>query len=525
MEVELSRVLREGAGGVRKLWKFTGGIHLPGHKSLSNGQPVRKLATPRRVILPLKQHIGAAAEPVVSVGDSVYKGQLVATAPSFISAPVHASVSGRVIDIGDYAMPHPSGIAEQCIVIESDGEERWSPDITPQLNPEDMPVEQLRELIRNAGIVGLGGAVFPSAAKLSPPREIDTLIINGVECEPYITCDDMLMRSRSEAVIRGTLLLQKIVSAKRCLIAVEDNKPEALSSLQAVLESVAESGSLDLEVVAIPTVFPAGGEKQLVKVLTGREVPEQGLPYEVGAVCLNVGTTAAVYDAVYLGRPLISRLVTVTGPGINKPGNFEVPLGTPVADLLTAAGGVCHEQIELIMGGPMMGYQLPGNQVMIVKGSNCILVQPVAESLPDPMPCIRCGSCTSACPMQLLPQQLYWHARGKRFDKLEHYSLDSCIECGCCAVVCPSNIPLVSYFRFAKSEIADQTLRRQKADESRIRNEARNMRLEAIKREREARKARRKKTGRAAKAPPASPAASTVADSKDASSPSAAGAS
>jgi electron transport complex protein RnfC len=509
---------------VRKLWSFSGGIHLSGHKSLSNGQPVRKLATPRRVILPLQQHIGVATEPVVSVGDIVHKGQLIANAPSFISAPVHASVSGRVIDIGDYSMPHPSGIAEKCIVIESDGEECWSPDITPQLNPEALPVEQLRELIRNAGIVGLGGAVFPSAAKLSPPRAIDTLIINGVECEPYITCDDMLMRSRADAVIRGTLLLQKIVSAKRCLIAVEDNKPEALSSLRSALEELSASLSTEIEVIAIPTVFPAGGEKQLVKVLTGREVPAGGLPYEVGAVCLNVGTTAAVYDAVYLGRPLVSRLVTVTGPGINRPGNFEVPLGTPVSDLLTAAGGVCHEQIELIMGGPMMGHQLPSDQVMIVKGSNCILVQPVAESLPDPMPCIRCGSCTSACPMQLLPQQLYWHARGKRFDKLEHYSLDSCIECGCCAVVCPSNIPLVSYFRFAKSEIADQKLRRQKADESRIRNEARNIRLEAIKREREARKSRRKKTGRAGKKP-ASPAANTVADSKDVSSSSAAGAS
>ena len=505
-----------------KLWSFSGGIHLSGHKSISTGQPVRNLATPGRVILPLQQHIGVAAEPVVSVGDSVYKGQLVASAPSFISAHVHASVSGRVIDIGDYSLPHPSGIAEKCIVIESDGEERWSPDITPQLNPEALPVEQLRELIRNAGIVGLGGAVFPSAAKLSPPREIDTLIINGVECEPYITCDDMLMRSRADAVISGTLLLQRIVSAKRCLIAVEDNKPEALSTLRSAVEAVVGSHTMDLEVVAIPTVFPAGGEKQLVKVLTGREVPERGLPYEVGAVCLNVGTTAAVYDAVYLGRPLVSRLVTVTGPGIKAPGNFEVPLGTPVSDLLAAAGGVCHEQVELIMGGPMMGYQLPSDQVMIVKGSNCILVQPVAASLPDPMPCIRCGSCTSACPMQLLPQQLYWHARGKGFDKLEHYSLDSCIECGCCAVVCPSNIPLVSYFRFAKSEIADQKLRRQKADESRIRNEARNIRLEAIKREREARKSRRTKAGRAAKTPPA---AKPVVDGNDVASSSAAGAS
>ena len=476
---------------MRRLWRFMGGLRLAGHKSLSTGQGIQCLAPPRRVLLPLKQHIGAPAEPLVKVGDRVDKGQLIATATSFVSAPVHASVSGTVVEIDHHTLPHPSGIAEPCIVVENDGEERWAPDIVPAVDPGALSVEQLRERIRKAGIVGLGGAVFPSAAKLSPPRKVESLVINGVECEPYITCDDMLMRTRADDVLRGALILRRIVAAERCLIAVEDNKPEALASLRNALSELDDLSAKFVEVVAVPTVFPAGGEKQLIKVLTGREVPSGGLPYEIGAVCLNVGTTAAVHDAIYLGRPLVSRLVTVTGPAVRVPGNFEVPLGTPVADLLAAAGGAKDGEVQLLMGGPMMGQPLPGDQVMVVKGSNCILVQPPAK--PEPaMPCIRCGSCASVCPMQLLPQQLYWYARAKRFDDLARYQLDSCIECGCCSVICPSKIPLVAYFRFAKTEIADRALQRQRAAESRIRNETRLQRLEARKREQEARKAQRK---------------------------------
>lgn len=478
---------------MRRLWLFPGGIRLPGFKQLSNREAVRPLPLPDRLYIPLRQHIGAEARPVVKPGDRVDKGQLLAEATSFVSAPVHASTSGVVVDIGEQTVPHPSGIAEDCIVIDADAEDRWHPDLKPLADIESASPAQLRDAIREAGIVGLGGAVFPSAAKLKPPRSIDTLIINGVECEPYITCDDLLMRSRAEAVLRGVLLLRRILSARECILAVEDNKPEATQQLRHALDAltaVGESGADSIELVNIPTVFPAGGEKQLIKVLTGREVPADGLPYELGVVCLNVGTTAAVYDAVHLGRPLVSRIVTVTGSGVKHPGNYKVPLGTPIQALLDEVGCVDGET-ELIMGGPMMGQRLPGSQAMVVKGSNCILVnKPVPQTAA--MPCIRCGSCADACPMKLLPQQLYWHARGRTFDKLERYQLDSCIECGCCNLVCPSHIPLVSYFRYAKAEIAEQAFKRQRAEESRRRTEARQQRLERMKREQEERKARRK---------------------------------
>lgn len=481
---------------MKRLWHFKGGIHLPGHKALSAGAAITRMPEPRQVVLPLQQHTGVAAEPLVSVGDTVDKGQPVAAPTTFVSAAVHASVSGRVVAIEKRKMPHPSGIAELCIVIESDGEQRWWKQCNTVDNPDDVSVEQARERIRQAGIVGLGGAVFPSSAKLSPPRAVDTLVINGVECEPYITCDDMLMRERAEDVIHGARLLLRIVGAGRCLIAVEDNKPQAIEALRSACGQFADEAT-DLDVVAVPTIFPAGGEKQLIKVLTGREVPVGGLPYEVGAVCLNVATTTAVLDAVHRRRPLVSRVVTVTGADVKRPGNYEVPLGVSVKDLLMAAGAPLQPDYDLIMGGPMMGQVLPDASVMVVKGTNCILVRKVEPAVTaGAMPCIRCGSCAEACPMRLLPQQLYWHSRGKNFEELERYDLASCIECGCCAVVCPSHIPLVSYFRFAKTESRAQEVKRLKANEARARNEARQQRLEALEREKALRRKQRGKRGR-----------------------------
>lgn len=481
---------------MKKLWRFPGGIKLAGFKHLSNGAQIHIPPMPKRLIMPLRQHIGESAEPTVAVGDYVYKGQLIANATAFISAPVHASSSGTVIDIDKYPVPHQSGIAEPCIVIETDGADIWHPDIAPELHPEALAADDLRARIRSAGIVGLGGAVFPSAAKLKPTRTIDTLIINGVECEPYITCDDALMRARPEAIIRGILLLRRLLDPIDCLIGIEDNKPEAITALQSVLDKLSAAGVHGIntiKVVAVPTLFPAGGEKQLIKVLTGKEVPQQGLPYEVGIVCLNVGTTAAVFDAVYEGRPLVSRIVTITGPQINKPANFEVLLGTPVEHMLTSAGGVNSSSYHLIMGGPMMGQSLPHGQLPIVKATNCLLLENMPQSKKaNTLPCIRCGSCANACPMKLLPQQLYWHARGKAFDKLEHYHLADCIECGCCAVVCPSQIPLVHYFRFAKTEKQAHEIKAKFADQSRQRTQVRESRLERVKREQEARKAARK---------------------------------
>jgi len=481
---------------MKKLWRFKGGLKLPGFKSLSNSRIVQQAPIPARIILPLRQHIGEAAEPVVAVGDKVYKGQMIAMANTFISAPVHAPSSGTVLDINQYAIPHQSGVTEMCIVIETDGADEWDPKIQANPNPELLSADEMRVRIREAGIVGLGGAVFPSAAKLKPTRTIDTLIINGIECEPYITCDDALMRSQPAEIIRGILMLRKLLQPMECIIAIEDNKPEAIAALQETLVKLkaAGVGSVNtIRVVSVPTVFPTGGEKQLIKVLTGKEVPQNGLPYEVGIVCLNVGTTAAVYNALYAGKPLVSRLMTVTGPQIKQPANFEVLIGTPVENILTAAGGTVSDNYTLIMGGPMMGMSLRNATVPVVKASNCILVEhSQAQSKTTTMPCIRCGACANACPMNLLPQQLYWHARSKAFDKLAHYNLADCIECGCCSIVCPSKIPLVHYFRFAKTEKHEHEVKAKFADQSRIRTQVRETRLEKIKLEQEARKAKRK---------------------------------
>jgi len=381
-------------------------------------------------------------------------------------------------------------------VIETDGLDQWHPDIKQCRDPVSLTADQIRKKIKQAGIVGLGGAVFPSSAKLKPTREIDTLIINGVECEPYITCDDTLMRSNTDEIIQGILILRRLLNPIECVIAIEDNKPEAIEVLKSALARFKEKniGSVNtIRVTPVPTIFPAGGEKQLIKQICNKEVPQHGLPYEVGVVCLNVGTTAAIYDCIYQGQPLVSRLVTVTGEAVKRPGNYEILIGTPVEHVLANAGGVQAAKVNLIMGGPMMGQMLPNTGVPVVKATNCILVKAVEKPQQSvQLPCIRCGSCAKACPMQLLPQQLYWHARGKHFDKLNHYNLVDCIECGCCSIVCPSKIPLVQYFRFAKTEMREHEIKSKLADQSRLRMQAREARLERIKKEQEERKAKRK---------------------------------
>jgi electron transport complex protein RnfC len=515
---------------MKKLARFKGGIKLPGFKSLSNQAPIRDVVLPEKLIIPLRQHIGETAMPVVEVGQRVLKGQLIATSQAFISAPIHASSSGRVVEIGKHPVAHQSGLSEPCIVIETDGNDTWHPDCHVDQSVEALTSDTIRSTIKQAGIVGLGGAVFPSAAKLKPTRPIDTLIINGVECEPYITCDDAIMRHYAKQVLEGVLILRRLIDPVEAIIAVEDNKPEAIAALESAIDRFKSDnrGQVNtIRVVAVPTIFPAGGEKQLIKVLTNREVPQHGLPYEVGVVCLNVGTTVAIYNAVFKAEPLVSRIVTVTGEAVQRPGNYKVLIGTPVEHLLGQAGVSNSDKAQLkpqlIMGGPMMGQTLPHAQVPIVKAANCILVKNNSkQEMPPSMPCIRCGTCAAACPMQLLPQQLYWHARGNHFEKLEHYHLADCIECGCCSVVCPSRIPLVQYFRYAKSELRDQTIKTHFANQSRVRMQAREARLERIKREQEERKARRREARKKKKTTeqPANSRSDTVkADEKEPANP------
>ncbi|MEM9257377.1 MAG: electron transport complex subunit RsxC [Pseudomonadota bacterium] len=474
---------------MRKVFDFHGGIHPRENKHQSVGQPITDAGIPEHLIVPLSQHIGAPAQPVVAIGDRVLKGEVIAEPKGFVSVPKHAPSSGTVVAIGERLIPHPSGHTAPCIVIETDGADAWQP-LDPVADFRALDKADLLERIRRAGIAGMGGAGFPSAVKLSvkPGIKIDTLILNGTECEPYITADDVLMRERADQIVAGAQILAHLVSPGETLIGVEDNKPEGLAALRAAAQDS------DIEVVQFPTKYPSGGEKQLIEILTGKQVPSGGLPSDVGVVCQNLGSTVAVYDAIVHGRPLISRITTVTGEAVERPGNYEVLIGTPMRFLLEQSGYRAERNNRLIMGGPMMGFTVPDPSVPIVKTSNCLLA-PTEQELPTPPPaqaCIRCGMCSEVCPASLLPQQMYWFAQGKEYEKLEQHNLFDCIECGACSYVCPSNIPLVQYYRASKADIQQQRRDHEKAEHSRLRFEARQERLERAEAEKEAKRLARK---------------------------------
>ncbi|WP_372783601.1 electron transport complex subunit RsxC [Litorivivens sp.] len=479
---------------MRKIWDIHGGVHPPENKAQSLSRGIIQAGIPPVLVHPLSQHIGAPAAPIVEVGQRVLKGQMIAEAAGFVSVPVHAGSSGTVAAIEHREIPHPSGLLAPCVVIETDGKDEWI-DHQGIADYTTLDKPALINVIRNAGIAGMGGAGFPSAVKLSTRDDavIDTLIINGTECEPYITADDILMRERADQIIAGVKILQHLIQpTEQTLIGVEDNKPEGIAALRA-----AAQGS-NIEVVVFPTKYPSGGEKQLIQILTGREVPSGGLPADVGIVCQNIGTTVAIHRAVHYGEPLISRITTVTGDACTAPGNFEVLLGTPVEHLLKL-GGFQHDNcIRLVMGGPMMGFTLRDTSVPVVKTTNCLLA-PTKKELPPPPPaqaCIRCGMCAEACPVSLLPQQMYWFARGKEYEKLEDHNLFDCIECGACSYACPSNIPLVQYYRASKAEIRKQQQEKVKSEHAKARFEARQLRIEREEAEKEARRKARQEAAK-----------------------------
>ena len=465
---------------VHQLWQFRGGLHLDEHKDESTSLPISSIPLPQKLILPLQQHLGHTAEPIVKKGDQVLKGQKIAEATGYVSVPLHAPTSGTVTDIDNYPIAHPSALKSMCIVIEPDGQDQWI-EKHPVSNFESLEPEQISELVLEAGIVGMGGAGFPSFIKLNPGEEkkVKTLILNGAECEPYITCDDMLMREQAESIVTGAGIILRALQAEHCMIGIEDNKPEAIAAMQTAAAAFSE-----IEVVTVPTLYPAGGEKQLIKILTGLEVPNQSIPGSIGIVCHNIATANAIYRAVVLGEPSISRVLTVTGEKIKKARNLEILIGTPFNDVINACDGLTNENATLVMGGPMMGFPVHSKLAPVIKTCNCILVRERDTHHETNMPCIRCGQCAEVCPVNLLPQQLYWYARARDFDKTQDYKLFDCIECGCCDYVCPSHIPLVQYYRFAKTEIWVQEQEKQKSDIARERHEFRNSRLERDKRER-----------------------------------------
>ncbi len=484
----------------KPLGSFPGGLKLNGHKKRSTQSPIRKTPLAKTLILPLQQHIGAAAVPIVEVGDKVLKGQRIARAEGHVSVCLHAPSSGTIKAIDEQAIPHPSGLSAPCITIETDGEDQWL-ERQPVKNFRDMSAHEIRQIIRDAGIVGLGGAGFPSFIKLNPGvhHDVETLLLNGAECEPYITCDDMLLRERAEGILDGVEIMQHALRARNVILAIEDNKPEGVSAMELAL--AARPQLQNTSIMVIPTRYPTGGEKQLIQVVTGKQVPSNGLPIDIGIVSHNMGTAYAVGRAINHGEPLISRIVTVTGTDVTHAGNFETLFGTPISELLAFAETKRQPDEPFILGGPMMGFNLSGDNLPVTKTANCILVG-VDDAAPasEPLPCIRCGDCATACPASLLPQQLYWHSRAKDFDQTRDYNLFDCIECGCCDYVCPSKIPLVSYFRFAKTEIMNQEREHQKSDLARERFETRLARLEREKQEKEERQRQRKAALAASKA-------------------------
>ncbi len=476
-----------------RLFGFSGGVHPEANKQGTSDLPIIRLPMPARLYVPLLQHRGETAHPRVQVGDPVLKGQLLGVGVGGISAPVHSPACGVVTEIADYPAPHPSGLPVKTVVIETEDRDEWVDLPEPPEDPFGMDPDELAERVDAAGIVGMGGAAFPAAVKLGLVNDnpIHTLIINGSECEPYLSCDDRLMRERPEQVIDGARLMRHSLDAKQVLIGIEDNKPAGLAAMRAAAKPFD-----DVKIIKLPSRYPMGSEKHLIKVLTGREVPARKLAAAVGISVHNVATVYAVYQAIRRGWPLVARAVTVAGGAIKHPRNLVVPLGARLSDLLEYCEGFDGEPARLLLGGPMMGQVVPDLAVPVVKGTSGFLAL-TAEEIDDgpERPCIRCGRCVTACPVGLMPLELARRAHQADLEGAADFGLDECIGCGCCAYVCPSKIPLVHYFNFAKGELASQRESHRMMDRTKKLALAKTDRLERIKEERRrVREARKKKS-------------------------------
>ena len=464
------------------VWTFPGGVHPAENKTQSNGSDLIHASIPQEIVLPVKQHIGKAGNILVAVGDAVLKGQQLTALDTGFTLPVHAPTSGTVVAIEPRTTAHPSGLSELSIVIKTDGQDQW----IERQGVEDYTqksADELLDIIRQSGISGMGGAGFPTAKKLqSGLGRTDLLIVNAAECEPYITSDDKLLQEHADEVLKGIEVVEHLLQPKLTVIGIEDNKPQAIKALELAAKDK------DIVIRVIPTKYPSGGEKQLIKILTNKEVPAGGIPADIGVLVQNVGSLYSIKRAVIDGEPVVNRVVTLTGKTFKQPRNVWALLGTPVSALLEEFGYKADKKLpRLILGGPMMGFTLPHENVPITKTSNCILAPTRREISPNSyeMECIRCSQCAEACPASLLPQQLQWHAKANELDKCEELNIKDCIECGACAFVCPSEIPLVQYYRQAKAEIKTRRDEAAAAERAKLRFEEKNARMERDKAERE----------------------------------------
>lgn len=473
---------------------INGGVHPVTHKHRTAGrETIMSCSLPERLYLPLFQQAGAMSNPIVQVGQQVAKGECIAVGALGLAAHLHAPTSGTITSIETIQAPHPSGLESPAIVLQPDGDDRWAP-LTVRLNPFEESPECLEQLVEQAGIVGLGGAIFPSAIKLRQGRrfEIKTLIINGGECEPYLTTDDYLMRQRAEEIIEGVRLIKHIIEAYEVFIGIEDNKPEAIAALTKAAEPYGT-----IQVRSVPTIYPMGSAKQLIKALTGKEVPSGGRSNDLGILVHNVATAYAIQQALRYGRPLISRIVTVAGGCVRSPANVEVLFGTPMQHLFAQCGGLTGQPKRMLLGGPMMGQVVPNDSVPVMKGTSGVLAltaKEVNEQLPSP--CIRCSRCVSACPMGLLPLEMSKSINAEDLDSAMNFGLKDCIVCGACTYVCPSHIPLVNFFEYGKGLLRERRASQEKLAVTKTLTEERSLRLAAEAAAKKAAKAAKRKRSR-----------------------------